>query len=369
MSENNDQIIKLTHALERLNNKKAAIYFLTMDTKGHAKASVALTYDIVLELRNLGYNAMIMHEKNDFHNVSSWLGESYSDIPHVSIEAKQVEVVISDLVIIPEVFGHVLEQTQNMPCEKIILSQAYDYILETLPPGMTWRNYGVSSCITTTSTQTDYITTLMGGLDYLEITPGISDLFKKYEYPQPPIISIHTREDRDTMKIIKSFYIKNPQFKWLTFRDLRNLPKKKFAEDLSESFVSVWVDDISGFGTFPLESMKCGVPVIGKIPNIKPEWMTEDNGIWSQEFHPIVDILGNYVQKWLEDELPSELYEEMEKTASKYSEEKFKKSVADVFGSVITRKILDVRRNLEKLTPVGPQDETLEGSVNELYNN
>lgn len=209
----------------------------------------------------------------------------------------------------------------------------------------------------------------MGNLDYLELTPSVSELFQKYEYPQPPIISIHTREARDTMKIIKSFYIKYPQFKWLTFRDLRNLPKKKFAEDLKESFVSVWVDDISGFGTFPLESMKSGVPVIGKVPNLKPDWMTEDNGIWSHDFQPIVDILGNYVQKWLEDELPQELYDDMEKTASQYNEENFKNSVASVFNSINERKILEVRRNLEKLTPVGPEDETLEGSVNELYNN
>ena len=366
---NNDQIIKLTHALEKLTSKEAAIYFLTMDTKGHAKASVALTYDIVKELRNIGYNAMIMHEKNDFHDVSSWLGNDYKDIPHASIESKQVEVIVSDLVIIPEVFGHVLEQTQNMPCEKIIFSQAYDYILETLPPGNTWRNYGVGTCITTSPTQTEYLKTIMGNLEYLELTPGIGELFEKYEAPQPPIISIHTREPRDTMKIIKTFYIKYPQFKWLTFRDLRNLAKKKFAEDLKESFVSVWVDDISGFGTFPLESMKSGVPVIGKVPNLKPEWMTEDNGIWSHEFHPIVDILGNYVQKWLEDELPQELYTEMGKTVTKYSEDTFKNSIAKVFGSINERKITDVRRNLEKLTPVGPEDETLEGSVNELYNN
>ena len=369
MSEIDEQIIKLTHALEKLRSKEAAIYFLTMDTKGTAKASVALIYDIVKELRNAGYNAKIMHEKTDFHDVTTWLGDDYKDIPHVSIEAKQVEVIISDLVIIPEVFGHVLEQTQSMPCEKIILSQAYDYVLETLPPGMTWRNYGVNACITTSNTQKEYLQTIMGNLEYHEITPSVDETFKKYEYPQPPLISIHTREPRDTMKIIKSFYIKYPQFKWITFRDLRNLPRKKFAEDLTESFVSVWVDDISGFGTFPMESMKCGIPVIGKVPNLKPEWMTEDNGIWSYEFNQMVDVLGNFVQKWLEDEIPVELYNDMEKTVEKYKKDKFIDSVLDTFKNINERKILDVRRNLEKLTPVGPQDETLEGSVNELYNN
>tara|TARA_Y100000310_G_scaffold162144_1_gene162084 strand:+ start:6260 stop:7369 length:1110 start_codon:yes stop_codon:yes gene_type:complete len=369
MSEINDQIIKLTHALEKTKSKESALYFLTMDTKGHAKASVALIYDIVKELINAGYNANIMHEKEDFQDVTPWLGDEYKDIPHVSIESKQVQVNICDLVIIPEVFGHVLEQTQKMPCEKIILSQAYDYVLETLPPGMAWRNYGVNTCITTSAKQKDYLQPLMGTLEYLEVTPFINDSFKKYEYPQPPLISIHTREPRDTMKIIKSFYLKFPQFKWITFRDLRNLPRKKFAEDLSESFVSIWVDDISGFGTFPLESMKCGVPVIGKVPNLKPEWMTEENGIWPYEFNQIVDILGNFVQKWLEDDLPKELYGEMEEISKKYSKENFKTSLLNVFNSINERKTLEFRRNLEKLTPVGPQDSTLEGSVNELYNN
>lgn len=366
---NNDQIIKLTHALEKLTSKEAAIYFLTMDTKGQAKASVALTYDIVKELKKNNYNALIMHEKNDFHDVTTWLGDEYKDIPHVSIESKQVEVILSDLVIIPEVFGHVLEQTQEMPCEKLILAQAYDYVLETLPPGLTWRNYNVGTCITTSKKQEEYLTTLMGNLKYYNVQPYIKDSFKKLQEPQPPLISIHTREPRDTMKIIKSFYLKYPQFKWITFRDLRNLATKKFAEDLSESFVSVWVDDISGFGTFPLESMKCGVPVIGKVPNLKPEWMTEDNGIWTYEINQMVDILGNFVQKWLEDELPEQLYTDMESTVKVYTEENFKNSVISVFGAINERKIREVRMNLEKLTPVGPQDKTLEGSVNELYKN
>jgi hypothetical protein len=365
---NNDQIIKLTHALEKLKNKDAAIYFLTMDTKGHAKASVALTYKIVKELRENDYNAIIMHEKNDFHDVTTWMGDEYKDIPHVSIESKQVEVIISDLVIIPEVFGHVLEQTQEMPCEKVIFTQAYDYVLETLPPGLNWRNYGVGTCLTTSKIQVDYLTSLMGNLNYYEITPGIDDMFRKHELPQPPLISIHTREPRDTMKIIKSFYLKYPQFKWITFRDLRNLPTKKFAEDLSESFVSVWVDDISGFGTFPLESMKCEVPVIGKVPNLKPEWMNEDNGIWSYDFNQMVDILGNFVQKWLEDELPQELYIEMEKTVKNYTNDNFSNSVISVFNAINERKITEIRRNLEKLTPVGPQDNVEEGSVAELFN-
>ena len=353
MNKINEQVIKLTHALDVLRKKEAAIYFLTMDTKGHAKASVTLTYDVVKELRNLGYNAQIMHEKKDFHDVTTWLGSDYSNIPHVSIESKTVQVHMSDLVIIPEIFGHVLEQTKEMPCEKMIFSQSYDYVLETLPPGMTWPVYGAHRALTTSTAQQKYLQELMSTVTFQQIIPKIGERFVKSDKPQPPLIAVHTREPRDTMKIIKSFYLKFPQFKWITFRDLKGLTVDKFAEDLSESFVSVWVDDISGFGTFPLESMKCGVPVIGRVPNLKPDWLTEDNGIWTYDTNGIVDILGQFVQKWLEDEIPQDLYTSMEKTIKEnFTEDTFKNSVSTVFDEIYNRKMKDLDIQLNKLTDI-----------------
>ena len=124
---------------------------------------------------------------------------------------------------------------------------------------------------------------------------------------------------------------------------------------LAQSAISVWVDNESGFGTFPLESMKCGVPVIGKVPNLQPEWMTEKNGGWTHEFNKIVDILGSFVNKWLEDEVPQEIYEEMDKTVESYTKEEFTNSVKKLFDSISARKEKDVRIQLEKLTPVGEQ--------------
>jgi hypothetical protein len=45
--------------------------------------------------------------------------------------------------------------------------------------------------------------------------------------------------------------------------------------------------------------MATGTPVIGKVPNMKPEWMNEENGIWTYQFNDIVDIIANYTQNWL----------------------------------------------------------------------
>ena len=88
--------------------------------------------------------------------------------------------------------------------------------------------------------------------------------------------------------------------------------------------------------------------------------MTENNGIWSYEFNQIVEILGSFVQKWLEDELPEELYEAMDKTVEKYSDKVFKTSVSDIFSEIYDKKIMEIRRNLEKLKPVTVTEEVTE---------
>lgn len=357
---NEQQIVNLTKALDTLREKNGRIFFLTMDTKGNAKAAIAYNYEIVKTLNELGFNAFIMHEKNEYDSVESWLGSELSSVPHVSIESKEVKVEVSDLVIIPEVFGHVLEQTKTMPCERIIMCHSYDYIFETLPPGMTWPSYNVHRCISTSEKQSEMINSMMPNIQLENIKLYIPDYFKKCEKPQPPTISIHTRDSRDTHKVIKAFYVKFPQYKWISFRDLRNLSREKFAEDLSQSSCAVWIDELSGFGTFPLESMKCGVPVLGKVPNLQPEWMTEKNGIWTHETNKIVDLLGSFVNKWLEDEVPQELYDEMKKTVDPYTKEAFTNSVETLFEGMRKRKEDSIRIQLEKLTPVGVEKPKLE---------
>ena len=85
--------------------------------------------------------------------------------------------------------------------------------------------------------------------------------------------------------------------------------------------MSVWIDPIAGFGTFPIESMKSGVPVVGLVPTLTPEWLTEANGIWSNNKLTLVDTAAGVMKNWLEDGVPDELYKQMEETATKYTQE------------------------------------------------
>jgi glycosyltransferase involved in cell wall biosynthesis len=123
---------------------------------------------------------------------------------------------------------------------------------------------------------------------------------------------------------------------------MRGIKQDDFAKFLKESYLSVWVDYESGFGTFPLESMSSGTPVIGKIPALKPEWMNETNGVWTQEFNDIVDIAANFTQNWLEDNINEDLYLEMQKTASNHNKkEVFEEQVINNF-----KDYFETRQNL-----------------------
>jgi hypothetical protein len=323
---------KVLKSIEVLKDKQARIYFLTQDTKGNAKASVRFIYQVAKTLKDAGFNPIILHEKNDYAGVAKWLGEEYMNIPHRVIEGQNLEISPEDFLIVPEIFGFMMEQVKQLPCAKVVLAQSYSYIVETLQPGQNWAQYGFFKCLTTTNSQKEYIERVMRQSTFDVIKPYVSENFYPKSQPPMPIVAVHTKEQSDAINIIKTFYLKFPQYRWFTFRDLRGLTELDFSNSLRDCFVSVWIDDESGFGTFPLESMKSNIPVIGKVPNLPAEWMTEDNGIWITDKTLFADVIADFIQNWLEDNIKPEMYEEMKKTADKYSDkQEFETSVTTLF--------------------------------------
>jgi len=333
-------ISKLKSSIEKIENKSAKIYFFVQDTKGNAKASIKYIYDIALVLKNAGYNPHILTEKNDYTKVSTWLSTEYDELPHRSVEGQNLEISPEDLIVIPELYGFVMDQIKNLPCGKIVLSQSYDYIVETLQPGQSWSTFNFTKCITTTEQQKQHISNIMRNISIDILKPRISKTFTKASLPQKPIIGVHSRDQRDSLKLIKSFYLAYPQFRWITFRDLRGLSESDLATTIKDCFACVWVDPISSFGTFPLECMKTGTPVIGLVPNMVPEWMNEKNGIWVQNQNQLLTVVVEFLQNWLEDNINQELYENMNETSQKYTDnENFETEVIDLFsGYLNTRK-------------------------------
>ena len=82
----NTQITQINDVIGKLTNKDFTIYFFTLDTKGNPTAGIANIYEHVKILNNLGFNASILHEKDDYKRfsnedqtgVNEWLGEEYA---------------------------------------------------------------------------------------------------------------------------------------------------------------------------------------------------------------------------------------------------------------------------------------------------
>jgi len=350
---NTEQIEKLEKSINNMKEKKSRIYFITQDTKGNAKASVRYIYQMAMALKKDGYNSIILHEKPEYYGVSEWLGDEYMTLEHRAIEGTSLEVSPDDLIIIPEIYGFIMDQITKLPCGKVVLSQAFDHVFETLQPGQTWSQLGFYKCITTSNKQKELIESVMRSVSVDVIEPAISDVFIKNEFPPKTIVNIHTRDHRDTTNLIKTFYAKFPQYRWITFRDLRGLTETEFAEAMKDSFISIWIDQTSSFGTFPLESMKMGIPVLGLVPDTIPTWMNEDNGLWVNNKTIIVDVLSDFIQNWLEDNLNPELFTNMDKTMESISTvDKFGVDTINLFSRMFELRITSFEDQLSKLETI-----------------
>jgi len=364
-----EQLENLKNSIKKIKDKDFGIYFFTLDTKGNPTAGVATIYEHVKKLRELGYNAQILHDKDDYKlrenedgiGLAEWLGDEYAELPHISIESQKLQVGPQDFVIIPEAFASVMKQTKDFPCKRVIFLQAYEYIFEMLEIGEGWEQFNIRDVITTNKNLTEYVRSVFRGTFTEEIPLAIPEYFKDSDKPKVPTIAMSARDKRELLKIVKIFYQKYPHYRFVTFRDMSGLPRKDFADELGKSFLSVWVDELSSFGTFPIESMKCNTPVIGKIPRMVPEWMgsvdengnlnLNDNGIWTANLNSIPDVIATMVGLYLEDALPENIMNGMEEYKNKYDVETFEKTLSEVYGRLFDRRIVEFEmmcKNLEE---------------------
>ena len=358
---------KLETVLKELKNKEANFYFFTLDTKGNPTAGVANIYEHVKVLTELGYNAHILHEKDDYRlsgdedgmGIKEWLGEEYAELSHVSIESQELQVKPSDFMIIPEIFASIMDQVKEMPCKKIVFAQSPEYMFEVLPIGKRWTiDYGFNDVITTSERVSEHVKSHFPDANTHIVPVSIPEYFKNSDKPKKPIVTLVARNQSDVIKITKSFYLQYPLYKWITFKELRGISRKQFAQELSESCLAIWVDDLSGFGTFPIEAMECKTPVIGKMPNILPEWMevkdedgnpmVKDNGIWTNTTNNIPELIGRYLKLYLEDSEPSEILENMEKTTGVYTSDAQRDKLEVVYSNLMSNRIAEIEALMDK---------------------
>lgn len=356
---------RIEEQIAKIDNKDFTFYFYVPDTKGIASGSLAYLYDVALGLQNMGYKVGMMYSEEDFVGVEEWLGKEYAELPHHNVEKSSIDITPSDILFIPEVYSNVMTATKKLPCQRVAVLQSFDKLVEFIPFGATWADLGITKAITTSEANANRLRTYFPFVATSVVSPKLSNVFTKPDGMKKLMVNIVTREPGDINKIVKPFFWQYPMYKWVAFRDLRGLPRDQFAQALQEAAITVWVDDITNFGFTPLEAMKSGSIVLGKVPDVMPEWMMGDSeeadvltnaGIWVDNIASIPSVLASVIRTWTMDEIPPEIQETADVLTNKFTEGKH---LQDIKTEIIDK--LVAGRRSEYLTTL----ETLNNNLKE----
>jgi hypothetical protein len=328
---------KIKLAKENLETKNFKILIFSPDTNQVATSTVYQLYFNVKALRNAGYNAYILSEKKDYAK-PEWIEDEMKDIPHISIE-EGLSAGPEDFLVIPEIFTNLMDQWKDFPCEKIVICQSYDYMLDGLLPGISWSMFNIKNVITISDDLKNFIKETFGDFNVKKYKIGIPEYFVKSSKPKIPLIGFISRNPHDIQKLVKVFYAKYPHFRFLTFEDMRGKTRPDFAKTLGECFLSVWIDRIASFGTFPVESMKCGTLVIGLIPDKKPEYIVENSGIWAYDIYQMADFIAQATSAWIEDNVGEVFYSTMKEVSSQYTQTESEKEIVKIYDEFVSERI------------------------------
>lgn len=344
-----EKVKNLQAALERLQNKEYKVIFMVPDTKGIARGSVAVTYNHAMTLHKNGVKVIMLHDKNDFMSVGAWMGDEYDKLEHISIESNKLEVSASDFLVIPEVYGNIVEKIQHLPCQKIVFVQSVEYMLDTYSPGKTWLDYGVLDTMTTSPEAAQFLSDLMY-IDNVKVVPiGVPDFFKPYKKLKKPLVAIHCKEPRKTARILKMFYIKYPYLRWITFRDMHGMTQADFANNLSECILAIWSDHTSTFPLFLVEAIKSDVPIIAQMPAVLQDWMTDEFGSFAFTDLQIVELAARFLKSWLEDNVPQEFHNLDKLLEDRFTMKEMEENVLRVYGEYAQERAKTITDVIAKL--------------------
>ena len=365
---NNNVIDRIDKAISDLKNNRFTIYFFVADCKNVPNSSMEYIYEMAKTFQDKGYNVTMLYQLDNeysdkeldelkrkekfidenriFTGVREWMGDDYANIPHLNISKGNWSVSPSDYLFIPEAFSSLMYQTYklNAPCRRYVILQNYNYVTDFIPLGVEWKNYGIYDVLASTDKLAKTIQSVFPYVRTKVISPFINECYRKPLKPHKLCVNIISKKQSDVNRLIKTFYWKYPVYKFISFRDVRNLSREDYCEALKEGAITVWIDDDTEFGHTPLQAMHCGNIVIGKIPETIPEWMQDEegiinNGFWTYNREAIPDVLAKVIASWMQDEIPSELTDSVDETVKKYTRKEWDIKLTSFIKGVVNDRI------------------------------
>lgn len=326
------------HALQGIKERNFKMFFFVPETGGHASGAIIEIYTQVSILRKAGLNAIILAERKDYV-APTYLDQDLQALPHLSAESTKFVVAPEDWLIIPEYLTPLMEQTKKMSCTRVVLAQNYDHIITSNLGGMTWKDLGMEYVVATSERMKEFIEEYHGAKKYdiQTYTLGVPDYFAN-KTVKKPVISFFSRNADDIKRISKLFYYKYPELQWVVFEDLRGTNRQDFAKKLASSEVLLFLDRIASFGQPVIEAMKTNTIVVALAPDIIPEYMESNSGIWCADYYKIPELLGKVFKMIISDEFPEEIRANMKDIAALYSPANSEASVLKAYSHFISKR-------------------------------
>lgn len=346
---------KAQAALTALRERNYKMLFFVPETRGIASGAVIEIYTQAALMRRNGFDARILAERKDYV-APSYLDQDLQVLPHLHAEGVTFPVAPEDWLIIPEFFTPLMEQTKKLSCTRVVLAQSFDYTITSNLGGMTWKNYGMEYVLATSERMKNFIEEWHGtGLyDIQTYQLGVPAYFKPAPFKKPQV-AFFSRNADDIKRMSKLFYYKFPELQWVVFEDLRNTTREEFAKKMGEAEVCLFLDRIAGFGQPPIEAMKSDTVVVALAPDIVPEYMEQQAGVWTADYYQVPVLLGQVLHMIIEDKFPEEIREEMAKLAAHYSPEASETSVLAAYQHFQSKREADLLEAVEIETKMEAQ--------------
>ena len=345
MSEKDLKVIEnIEKEISKIDKKENKVYFFVIDTKGVPSGSLRYIYNLALILKEEGYDVAMLHTEDEFVGVGAWLGEEYTNLPHLNVNGGEVSASPADILFIPEIYTQVMNQTKNLSCKRVILLQNYNYLVEQMPYAAQLGDFGILEGITNSNYQAAELNESFPYVKLTKVTPYLSKVFGKTDEPKDMVVNIVAKDQSDVKKIVKPFYWKYPMFKWVSFKDLRNLSEENFANELRKGAITIIVDEDGSFGYTALESIKSGAVTMCKVPTTEYDWAASEDGtlpnccVWFNDYDTLHKQLASVVRSWITDKVPTVLAEEGEKILKTLSKEQTTFEIKEYVEGVIQKR-------------------------------
>ena len=343
MSEKDLKVIEnIEREISKIDKKENRMYFFVIDTKGVPSGSLEYIYNLALFLKNDGYDVSMLHTEDEFVGVGAWLGEEYANLPHLNVNKGEVGTAPSDLLFIPDIYSQVMNQTKNLPCKRVAILQNYDYVVEQMPYAAQWGDFGIMEGITNSDYQAAELNEAFPYVKLKKVSPFISKIFGTTINPKKMVINVISKDQSDIKKIVKPFYWKYPFFKWVSFKELRNLSKADFAKELREGAITIVVDETASFMYSALEAAKSGSITMVKVPTTTLDWANGEElrmcGVWFKDYDTLHKQIASVVRYRITDKVPSVLAETTKKVTENLTEENTKNEIIEYVKDVLGKR-------------------------------